>query len=87
MCLPKGILKTVIAVVGIACILGGASCMYFGQKFLGNSAVSHFTKDFKFLPYAFVYGAGAFLILIGIFQLAACKSENRCLICLVLFCL
>jgi len=73
-------LKLVIAVVGLACMLGGAAVMYFGMKFMKNETVDSLTGALKYIPYGFIFGSGSFLILVGIVQLVACKTENRCCI-------
>ena len=80
---PKGIIKLIITIVGFAIIVGSVGLMWAGQNFLNNDAVAPFIKDTKGLPYVFIYGVGVALILVGILQLYACKTENRCYIFLV----
>ncbi len=80
MCFPKAILKTIIAIVGLVAIAGGICVVIFGRNFAKEEIVEHFTKDFKWLVTTFIYGACGTLVVVGLLQLLACKTENRCLI-------
>ncbi len=57
--------------------------IYFGNSFVRDSNVSNLLKHHTWLPKVLTYGCGVFLILIGMLQVLACWTENRCLILMV----
>lgn len=69
----KKILKIALKVCGIL-------TMVFGSGFL-KTAIEYMPASY--LAYLLVYGIGVLIIILGLFQVVAAYTENRCMIFIV----
>lgn len=79
----KSFVRLYLGFTGIVILILAALFVYFTRQYVGNEAIEAGLQGYSWIIKVVVYGASAFLFILGGLEILSAASQNRCLICLV----